>query len=130
VPCALGFNRRFDPQFSRLKQRVSSGELGALEAVIIISRDPAPPPIEYVKVSGGLFRDMMIHDFDMARWIMDEEARWIMDEEFETVQATGSVLVDNAIGVAGDIDSATVTMRTASGKIANAHSQRQDRDYL
>jgi len=117
VLCALGFNRRFDPQFNRLQQRVTAGELGALEAVIIISRDPAPPPIEYINVSGGLFRDMMIHDFDIARWIMGEE--------FETVHATGSVLVDDAIGKAGDVDSASVTMRTASGKIATISNSRR-----
>src|SRR5262245_60932619 len=73
VPMLVGFNRRFDPSFRDLKIRIDQGAIGAVEQVIISSRDPAPPPVAYIKVSGGLFRDMMIHDFDMARWLMGEE---------------------------------------------------------
>ena len=122
VPCALGFNRRHDPQFKRLKQQVDEGRIGQLESLIITSRDPAPPPIDYVKVSGGLFVDMMIHDFDMARFILGEEP--------ETLYATGSCLVDPAIGEAGDIDSASVTLTTASGKqVVISNSRRSAYGY-
>ena len=115
--CALGFNRRFDPQFNLLQKRVANGDIGEVETLIIISRDPAPPPIEYIKVSGGLFRDMMIHDFDIARWLLNEE--------IETVYATGSSLVDKKIQDAGDIDTATVTLRTISGRIAIITNSRR-----
>jgi myo-inositol 2-dehydrogenase/D-chiro-inositol 1-dehydrogenase len=117
ILCGMGFNRRFDPQFSKLKQRVAAGDVGTLETLIVISRDPSPPPIDYINVSGGLFRDMMIHDFDIARWILDEP--------IESLYATGSCLVDNAIADAGDIDTASVTMRTASGKIAIITNSRR-----
>lgn len=117
ITCMLGFNRRFDPQFAHLKSRMDQGAIGSLETVIITSRDPSPPPVEYIKVSGGLFRDMMIHDFDMARWLLGEEPT--------TVYATGSVLVDEAIGNAGDIDTASVTLTTASGKIAVITNSRR-----
>ena len=70
---ALGFNRRYDPSFMRLKREIAAGTIGTVETVHIISRDPAPPPVEYMKRSGGLFRDMMIHDLDMARWLLGEE---------------------------------------------------------
>jgi len=117
VLCALGFNRRFDPQFRRLQHRAARGDIGELETVIIISRDPAPPPLEYIKVSGGLFRDMMIHDFDLARWILNEP--------IESVFAVGSNLVDPEIGQTGDIDTASVTLKTASGKIAMITNSRR-----
>ncbi|PQO23845.1 inositol 2-dehydrogenase [Rhodobacteraceae bacterium WD3A24] len=104
----VGFNRRFDPDFRALKARVESGVIGRVEMVTITSRDPAPPPIEYIARSGGIFRDMTIHDFDVARWLLGEEV--------ETVQATGSVLVDPAIGEAGDYDSANVLLTTAGGR--------------
>lgn len=117
ILCGMGFNRRFDPQFSLLKKRVQNGDIGALETLIIISRDPAPPPAEYISVSGGLFRDMMIHDFDIARWVLDEP--------IDTVYAVGSCLVDPAIGKAGDVDTASVTMTTASGKIAMITNSRR-----
>ena len=117
VLCALGFNRRFDPQFSRLQRRVARGDIGELETLIIISRDPSPPPIDYIKVSGGLFRDMMIHDFDMAQWILSEPV--------ESIFATGSNLVDSDIGQAGDIDTACVTLKTATGKIAMITNSRR-----
>ncbi|PIE42683.1 MAG: inositol 2-dehydrogenase [Gammaproteobacteria bacterium] len=117
IPCMLGFNRRFDPQFNALKQQLDAGAIGKLETLMITSRDPAPPPIEYIKVSGGLFRDMMIHDFDMARWLLDEEPT--------KVYATGSALVDPAIGAAGDIDTASVTLSTRSGAIAVISNSRR-----
>lgn len=108
VPLFVGFNRRFDPQFTAVKQRMLAGDIGTTEQITITSRDPAPPPIGYVRVSGGLFRDMMIHDFDMARYLLDEEPC--------TIFAQGSALVDPAIGQAGDVDTATVVMTTPSGK--------------
>ncbi|MGY0399742.1 MAG: inositol 2-dehydrogenase [Ostreibacterium sp.] len=117
ITCMLGFNRRFDPQFSELKRQMDNGAIGNLETLIITSRDPSPPPVAYIKVSGGLFRDMMIHDFDMARWLLGEEPTH--------VYATGSVLVDDEIGKAGDIDTAVVTLHTASGKIVVITNSRR-----
>ncbi len=117
VVCALGFNRRYDPTFNSLKQRIADGAIGATEQVIITSRDPSPPPAEYVKQSGGLFRDMMIHDLDMACWLLGEKP--------VEVYATGSCLVDPAIGEAGDIDSAMVILKTASGKICHINNSRR-----
>ena len=117
VTCALGFNRRHDPQFAALKQAVADGRIGNMESLIIISRDPAPPPAEYVRASGGLFRDMMIHDFDMARWLLDEP--------IVQVQAQGSCLIDPAIGEAGDVDTAMVTLITASGRLCHISNSRR-----
>ncbi len=117
ITCMLGFNRRFDPQFATLKQQMDAGVIGKLETLIITSRDPAPPPVSYIAVSGGLFRDMMIHDFDMARWLLGEEPT--------RIYATGSVLVDPAIGEAGDVDTASVTLSTASGAIAIITNSRR-----
>lgn len=117
VTCALGFNRRHDPQFSALKQAVVEGRIGDMETLIIISRDPLPPPVEYVRVSGGLFRDMMIHDFDMARWLLDEP--------IVQVQAQGSCLIDPAIGEAGDVDTAMVMLVTASGRLCHISNSRR-----
>ncbi|MDX1464796.1 MAG: inositol 2-dehydrogenase [Halomonas sp.] len=117
VLCALGFNRRHDPQFAALKQAVVAGRIGTLETLTIISRDPAPPPAEYVGASGGLFRDMMIHDFDMARWLLDEP--------IAEVQASGSCLIDPAIGEAGDVDTAMVTLTTASGRLCHINNSRR-----
>ncbi len=113
----VGFNRRFDPNFAALRKRVAEGAIGALEIVSITSRDPAPPPISYIARSGGLFRDMMIHDFDMARFVLGEEP--------VAVSAMGSALVDKAIGEAGDIDTAVVIMETASGKVAQISNSRR-----
>ena len=113
----IGFNRRFDPNFAELESRIRAGAIGAVELVTVISRDPSPPPVEYVKGSGGLFRDMMIHDFDMARFLMGEE--------FVVVNALGSALVDKAIGDAGDVDTAAVQMQTASGRIAVITNSRR-----
>ena len=113
----IGFNRRFDPNFAELEHRIRQSAVGEIEIVTVISRDPAPPPADYVKGSGGLFRDMMIHDFDMARFLMGEE--------FVSVAALGAALVDKAIGEAGDIDTAAVQMQTASGRIAVITNSRR-----
>ena len=113
----IGFNRRFDPNFASVEARLRRGEIGEIEIVTITSRDPAPPPADYVKSSGGLFRDMMIHDFDMARFLMGEE--------FVVVNALGSSLVDKAIGAEGDVDTAAVQMQTASGRIAVITNSRR-----
>jgi len=113
----IGFNRRFDPNFAELEQRIRKGVIGDVELITVISRDPNPPPADYVKGSGGLFRDMMIHDLDMARFLMGEE--------FVVVNALGSALVDKAIGVAGDVDTAAVQMQTASGRIAVITNSRR-----
>jgi myo-inositol 2-dehydrogenase/D-chiro-inositol 1-dehydrogenase len=113
----IGFNRRFDPNFAALAARIRSGDIGDVEIATIISRDPAPPPADYVKGSGGLYRDMMIHDFDMARFLVGEE--------FVVVNALGSSLVDKAIGKAGDVDTAAVQMQTKSGKIAVITNSRR-----
>jgi myo-inositol 2-dehydrogenase/D-chiro-inositol 1-dehydrogenase len=111
----LAFNRRFDPSFAALKNRLF--EVGALETLHIISHDPAPPSVEYVRVSGGIFKDMVIHDFDMARWLLGEEP--------DQVFATSSVLVDPAIGEAGDADTAKTILRTPSGKLCMISSSRR-----
>ena len=106
----LAFNRRFDPGHAALKKAIEAGEIGNLEQLTITSRDPAPPPLSYIPNSGGLFRDMMIHDFDMARWILGEEP--------VSVYSLGSCLVDPEIGKLGDIDTACVTLVTPGGKQA------------
>ena len=106
----LAFNRRFDSGHAALKKAIDEGEIGSLEQLTITSRDPAPPPLDYIPKSGGLFRDMMIHDFDMARWVLGEEP--------VSIHSSGSCLVDPEIGKLGDIDTACVTMVTASGKQA------------
>ena len=117
IPLMIGFNRRFDPSFRTLHDRLRAGEIGRLETLTIISRDPQPPPPSYVASSGGLFRDMMIHDFDMARFLLGEDPT--------EVYAIGSVLVDKAIGDAGDVDTAAVLLRTASGAIAQITNSRR-----
>ncbi|OGQ14146.1 MAG: inositol 2-dehydrogenase [Deltaproteobacteria bacterium RBG_16_71_12] len=117
VPLLMGFNRRFDPTFKALRDRIKQGELGELESIKITSRDPEPPPPAYVKVSGGLFRDMMIHDLDMARYLLPEEPTQVF--------ATGSVLIDKAIGEAGDIDTAMVILKTPSGRLAHIDNSRR-----
>ncbi|MDA9930839.1 inositol 2-dehydrogenase [Alphaproteobacteria bacterium] len=111
------FNRRFDPNFADIQRRLRAGEIGNIEIVTILSRDPSPPPIDYIKSSGGIFRDMMIHDFDMARFMLAEEPT--------TVFAVGSSLVDPAIGAAGDCDTAAVTLTTTSGKICQISNSRR-----
>lgn len=106
----VGFNRRFDPDFMAVKAAIDAGRLGDVEMVTITSRDPGAPPADYITRSGGIFRDMTIHDFDMARWLLGEE--------IETVLAAASVLTDKAIGKLGDFDSVNVILRTATGKQA------------
>jgi myo-inositol 2-dehydrogenase/D-chiro-inositol 1-dehydrogenase len=113
----VGFNRRFDPHFAVLKRRLDAGEIGSLELLTIISRDPAPPPPAYVASSGGLFRDMMIHDLDMARFLLGEEP--------VAVHATASCLVDASIGAAGDVDTAVATLRTAGGRLCQISNSRR-----
>jgi myo-inositol 2-dehydrogenase/D-chiro-inositol 1-dehydrogenase len=113
----VGFNRRFDPSFASVRARIVAGEIGTVELVTILSRDPSPPPPSYVARSGGLFRDMMIHDFDMARFLLGEEPA--------EVHAVGSCLVDPEIGAAGDVDTAAVLLKTASGKIAQISNSRR-----
>jgi myo-inositol 2-dehydrogenase/D-chiro-inositol 1-dehydrogenase len=117
VPLMIGFNRRFDPNFARLESQIRAGRIGRIELLTITSRDPAPPPIEYVRRSGGLFRDMMIHDFDMARWLLGEEP--------VEVFAAASALVDPAIREAGDVDTAAVTLRTQSGVLCHISNSRR-----
>jgi myo-inositol 2-dehydrogenase / D-chiro-inositol 1-dehydrogenase len=116
-PLMIGFNRRFDPNFAALKKRLDVAAVGKVEMVTIMSRDPGPPPIAYIERSGGLYRDMMIHDFDMARFLLAEEP--------VVIHAVGSVLVDPAIGKAGDVDTAMVMMRTASGKLCQISCSRR-----
>lgn len=117
VPFMTAFNRRFDPNFANVQARIDQGEIGEVEIVTIQSRDPSPPPVSYIKSSGGLFRDMMIHDLDMARFLLGEEP--------VSVYAVGSALVDPAIGEAGDVDTAAVTLTTASGKICQISNSRR-----
>lgn len=113
----IGFNRRFDPNFAALKQRILEGAIGVVEIVTIISRDPEPPPVSYIERSGGLYRDMMIHDFDMMRFLLDEEP--------VELTAYGSAIVDPAIGKAGDVDTALVMVKTASGKLGQISNSRR-----
>jgi myo-inositol 2-dehydrogenase / D-chiro-inositol 1-dehydrogenase len=113
----VGFNRRFDPHFAAVKAEITKGTLGAVEMVTITSRDPGAPPLDYIARSGGIFRDMTIHDFDMARFLLGEEVA--------EVSAQASVLVDPAIGKAGDFDSVQVMLRTATGKMALISNSRR-----
>src|SRR4029453_9075957 len=117
VPCLVGFQRRYDPTFAALKERIDAGEIGEPEMLVVTSRDPGAPPADYLKRSGGIFKDMLIHDFDIFRWILDDEA--------ETVYATGSVLTDPAVGSVGDVDSTAVTIRTKGGRIAVINTSRR-----
>jgi len=116
-PVMIGFNRRFDPNFGALKTALDAGEIGKPELLSITSFDPAPPPVTYIKVSGGLFRDMMIHDFDMANFIIGEAP--------VSVSAIGSSIVDAEIGEAGDVDTAVVTLAYADGRIAVIKNSRR-----
>ena len=112
----IGFNRRFDPSFQALHDRLHAGEIGRLEQVVISSRDPSPPPASYVAQSGGLFRDMTIHDFDMARYLAGDIAE---------VFAAGAVLIDSAIGEAGDVDAAMIVLRATSGALVHINNSRR-----
>jgi len=117
VKLQIGFNRRFDHNFRKVREIVETGKIGDVHIVKITSRDPAPPPIEYVKVSGGIFLDMTIHDFDMARYLSISEV--------EEVYAQGAVLVDPAIGEAGDVDTAIVTLKFKNGAMGVIDNSRQ-----
>jgi myo-inositol 2-dehydrogenase/D-chiro-inositol 1-dehydrogenase len=117
VKLQIGFNRRFDPNFARVREIVTAGEIGDPHLLRITSRDPAPPPIAYVQVSGGIFLDMTIHDFDMARFLMGRE--------IEEVYAAAGVLVDPEIGRAGDVDTAVVTLRFSGGALGVIDNSRQ-----
>ncbi len=117
VKLQIGFNRRFDPNFSRVRKAIAQGEIGDLRLLHIISRDPGPPPISYVKVSGGIFMDMTIHDFDMARFLAGSEV--------EEVYTAAGVMVDPAIGEAGDLDTAVITLKFANGVIGTIDNCRQ-----
>ena len=113
----VGFNRRFDASFMRVREAIASGEIGEPHIMRITSRDPEPPPIEYVKVSGGIFLDMTIHDFDMARYLIGDEV--------VEVYAVGGVRVDPQIGEVGDIDTAVITLRFQNGVIATIDNSRE-----
>lgn len=113
----VAFNRRFDPSAQAVKRTIDAGGIGQVYQVVITSRDPAPPPLSYIARSGGIFRDMMIHDFDMARWLLGEEPLAVL--------ATASCLVDKAIDDAGDFDTAMVMLRTASGRQCHINNCRR-----
>ena len=117
VKLQIGFNRRFDANFARVRQAIVSGEIGQPHLLHIISRDPAPPPLAYIEVSGGIFLDMTIHDFDMARFLMGCDAT--------EVYATGAVLIDPAIGAAGDLDTALITLKFANGAFGVIDNSRR-----
>ena len=117
VTCLIGFQRRYDPTFSALKARIVKGEIGTPEMLVVTSRDPGAPPIPYIRSSGGIFKDMLIHDFDIFRWILDDEA--------ETVHANASCLVDPAIAEAGDADCTAVTIRTKRGRLCQINTSRR-----
>jgi len=117
VKFQVGFNRRFDPSFKRVREMVAEWKIGTPHILRITSRDPQPPPISYIKVSGGLFLDMTIHDFDMARYLIGDEAVEIF--------AMGGVLVDPKIGEAGDIDTAITALRFSQGAIGTIDNSRR-----
>jgi myo-inositol 2-dehydrogenase/D-chiro-inositol 1-dehydrogenase len=119
VPLQIGFNRRFDPSHKAVADAVRAGQIGDVHLVNITSRDPAPPPISYIKVSGGIFNDMTIHDFDMARYVTGSDV--------ESVFALGAVRVDPAIGEAGDVDTAVVVLTHTNGAITTIDNSRQAR---
>jgi myo-inositol 2-dehydrogenase/D-chiro-inositol 1-dehydrogenase len=117
VPCLIGFQRRYDPTFVALKRRLDAGEIGDPEIVVVTSRDPCAPPVAYIRRSGGIFKDMLIHDFDICRWILGDEA--------EAVYATASCLTDPAIAEAGDADTTAVVMRTRRGRLGQINTSRR-----
>ena len=117
VKFQVGFNRRFDASFMRVREVITSGKIGEPHIMRITSRDPAPPPIAYIKVSGGIFLDMTIHDFDMARYLIGDEV--------EEIYAAGGVRVDPQIGAAGDIDTAVITLQFQNGVIATIDNSRE-----
>lgn len=117
VKLQIGFNRRFDPNFRKVRTMIAEGKIGTPHIIRITSRDPAPPPVSYVKVSGGMFLDMTIHDFDMARYLSGSEV--------EEIYTAAGVMVDPAIGEAGDVDTAVITLRFANGAIATIDNSRK-----
>ncbi len=117
VKLQVGFNRRFDPNFARVREVVAAGGIGEPHVLRITSRDPGPPPVSYIKVSGGIFLDMTIHDFDMARFLIDSPVTEVF--------AAGAVLVDPEIGAAGDVDTAVVTLRFENGAIGVIDNSRK-----
>jgi myo-inositol 2-dehydrogenase/D-chiro-inositol 1-dehydrogenase len=117
VKLQIGFNRRFDANFARVRQAVVSGEVGTPRLMHIVSRDPAPPPVSYIRVSGGMFMDMTIHDFDMARFLIGDEV--------EEIYTAGAVMVDPEIGKAGDLDTALIVLRFKNGVIGTIDNSRQ-----
>lgn len=117
VACVIGFQRRYDPTFASLARRIADGEIGDPEMLVVTSRDPAAPPVDYIKRSGGIFKDMLIHDFDIFRWIIGDEAA--------TVYATGSCLTDPGIAAAGDVDATAVTIRSRRGRLAQINTIRR-----
>jgi myo-inositol 2-dehydrogenase/D-chiro-inositol 1-dehydrogenase len=121
VACMIGFQRRFDPTFSAAKERLMRGEIGVPEMLVVTSRDPGAPPAHYLKGSGGIFRDMLIHDFDIFRWILCVDE----NDEADTLYANGSVLVDPEIAKVPDIDSSVVTIRTKRGRLCQINTSRR-----
>ena len=117
VTCMIGFQRRFDPTFAALKQRLDAGEIGNAEVLIVTSRDPAPPPASYIASSGGVFKDMLIHDFDIFRWILGGEA--------VSVHATGGSPGLPEMAATGDISHAAVTLRTRDGALCQINTSRR-----
>lgn len=117
IPAMLGFQRRYDPNFRAVRERIASGASGPLEQLLMQTRDPAPPPRAYVARSGGMLRDQAIHDFD--------QARYMLGEEIASVHAVGSSLFDAGIAAEGDIDSLMVTMVSASGRMVQIASSRR-----
>ncbi|MEY8877370.1 MAG: inositol 2-dehydrogenase [Leptothrix sp. (in: b-proteobacteria)] len=120
VACMIGFQRRFDPTFNEVRRRIDAGQIGNPEMLIVTSRDPGAPPAEYIQASGGIFRDMLIHDLDVFRWILcsdGDEAAWL--------SASASVLTDPAIADLGDFDSTAVTIRTQKGRLCQINTTRR-----
>jgi myo-inositol 2-dehydrogenase/D-chiro-inositol 1-dehydrogenase len=117
VKLQIGFNRRFDANFARVKRAVESGEIGTPRLLHIVSRDPFPPPVSFVKKSGGIFLDMTIHDFDMARFLIGDDV--------EEIFVAGGVMVDPEIGAAGDLDTAVIVLRFRRGAIGTIDNCRQ-----
>jgi myo-inositol 2-dehydrogenase/D-chiro-inositol 1-dehydrogenase len=117
VKLQVGFNRRFDPSFRKVRELIVAGRIGVPQLLRISSRDPEPPPLDYVKCSGGLFLDMMIHDFDMARFLIGEEVTELM--------ATGHCLIDPAIGKCGDVDTAVVVLKFRNGALGTIDNSRR-----
>ena len=117
VKFQIGFNRRFDPNFRKVRTMITEGKIGTPQIIRITSRDPAPPPLSYIKTSGGLFLDMTIHDFDMARYLSGSEV--------QEIYAAAGVMVDPVIGQAGDVDTAMILLRFANGAIGTIDNSRK-----